>query len=264
VELWSRNRLPFTGRFPALAEALASLPVDNFAIDGEIVAFEGDRTSFGLLQEPGGTVVPVYCVFDLLHLLGEDTTGIAARDRRTLLGQFLSLAPEQVRPVEELEGEPQAALAEACRRGWEGLVAKQAASPYRSGRSADWRKMKCAKQQDFVIGGWTDPSGARTGFGAVLVGYHRADGFHYAGRVGTGFDERLLRDLYVAVKALETGTSPFVESIPAKGIHWCRPELVAEVAFGEWTRDLRLRHPRFLRLRPDRNPFEVGRQPDPG
>ncbi len=263
VELWSRNHRPFTERFRAIAETLASLPVDDFALDGEIVAFDGDRTSFGLLQEPSGTGIPVYCVFDLLHLLGADTTGLPVRDRKTLLAQFLTLAPDQVRPVEELEGDPQAALASACGRGWEGLVAKRAASPYCSGRSADWRKMKCASRREFVIGGWTDPSGARTGFGAVLVGYPGDGGLHYAGRVGTGFDERLLRDLYAGLKTLEARQSPFVEAIPPQGVHWCRPELVAEVAFGEWTREGRLRHPRFVRLRPDRSPLELGRDPGP-
>jgi bifunctional non-homologous end joining protein LigD len=263
VELWSRNHLPFTGRFGDIAEALGSLPIDNFAVDGEIVAFDGDRTSFGLLQEPGGIGVPVYCVFDLLHLLGEDTTGLPARDRKTLLARFLALAADRVRPVEELEGDPQTALASACERGWEGLVAKRAASPYRSGRSADWRKMKCANRREFVIGGWTDPSGARTGFGALLVGYHGNGALHYAGRVGTGFDERLLHDLYAGLKTLESPQSPVAEAIPAKGVHWCRPELVAEVAFGEWTREGRLRHPRFVRLRPDRSGPEVGRESGP-
>jgi bifunctional non-homologous end joining protein LigD len=262
VELWSRNRLPFTERFRLVASALASLPVDNFAIDGEIVAFDGDRTSFGLLQDPAGAAQPVYCVFDLLHLLGEDTTGLPAQDRRKLVARLLDDPPDGVRLVEQVDGDPEAALAAACGRGWEGLVAKRAGSPYRSGRSSDWRKFKCTNRQDFVLGGWTDPSGARTGFGAILVGYYESDGFHYAGRVGTGFDERLLRDLYGALKALETADSPFVEPVPAKGVHWCRPELVAEIAYGEWTRERRLRHPRFISLRPEKSPGELRRPPE--
>jgi ATP-dependent DNA ligase len=150
---------------------------------------------------------------------------------------------------------------EACRQGWEGLVAKKESSTYRAGRSSDWRKLKCQSRQEFVIGGWTDPSGARTGFGALIIGYFENGRLLCAGRVGTGFDERSLRTLFERLRAMETASSPFTDVEREKGAHWVRPELVAEVAFSEWTRDGRLRHPSFLGLREDKSPTEVVREP---
>lgn len=264
VELWSRNHLPFTGRFPEVVESLAALDADTFCIDGEIVAFDGTRTSFGMLQRPGGTSTAVYCAFDLLQLLGRDTTALPLGDRQALLARLVDRRTGSLTVVEALDGDPAALLDRACEEGWEGLIAKRVGSPYRSGRSGDWLKLKCSAGQELVIGGWTDPTGARSGFGALLVGYYDRDGqLHYAGKVGTGFDEQTLRDLHRRLLGLAADASPFAEAVKVKGSHWVRPDLIGEVAFTEWTSDGRLRHPSFRGLRPDKDPREVRRELPP-
>lgn len=262
VRLWSRNHQPFTERFAQVAASLASLPAESFTLDGELVAFEGDRTSFALLQRPRPGTAPVYCAFDVLHLLGRDTTGLPFNDRARLLAQALAGSGPGVRAVEVLEGDGEALLERACRSGWEGLVAKRAGSPYLPGRrSADWRKLKCSACQELVVGGWTDPSGTRKGLGAILVGYYDDGGrLRYAGKVGTGFDERELEDLRRRLGGLATASSPFEDQVPVKGVHWARPELVAAVELSEWTPEGRLRHPRYVGLRPDRAAAAVRRE----
>lgn len=266
VSLWSRNHLSFNRRFPELVAALATVPVPSFVLDGEIVAFRDGRTSFQLLQSStapaggGGETRTVYVAFDVLSLLGRDTTGIPLGDRHDLLRKALGGDRDRVTISEQLSGEPAALLDTACRAGWEGLVAKRTSSPYRSGRSADWRKLKCSARQELVVGGWTDPSGARTGFGALLVGYYDGDRLLYAGKVGTGFDERTLRQLHSTMQGMAVGHPPFFAAPRVRGAHWVRPELVAEIEFTEWTRDGRLRHPRFLGLRPDKPAAEVRRE----
>ena len=161
VELWSRNHKPFTGRFPGIVGALAALAADRFVLDGEIVAYDGERTSFALLAV--ATARPVLGAFDLLHLLGADITSLALTERKQLLGQLLEGVGPAVTSVGQVAGDPATLLAAACRAGWEGLIAKQADSPYRSGRSPAWRKLKCTASQELVIGGWTDPGGGRRG-----------------------------------------------------------------------------------------------------
>lgn len=261
VKLWSRNRLSFTARFPHIAAELVSMPGEPFILDGEVVAFEGDRTSFALLQNPAPSTQPVYSVFDVLHLLGSDTRGLPMTERASLLGRAVGPGTDSIRLTERLTGDPAELLRGACERGWEGLIAKRASSPYEAGRSSDWRKLKCTARQELVIAGWTDPSGSRTGFGALLVGYYdRHRRLRYAGRVGTGFDERLLRQLHQDLRAIEMERSPFDERLPVKGVHWAEPRLVAEVEFTEWTRDGRLRHPSFAGLRPDKAAQDVVRE----
>lgn len=262
VDLWSRNRQSFNRRFPALVGAVGRVPVGSLVLDGEIVAFEGDRTSFQLLQSGGGGEA-VLVAFDLLHLLGRSTMGLPLTERVELLHRALSTATAPDGPLrlsEQLHGRPEELLADACSRGWEGLMAKRAASPYRTGRSPDWRKLKCTARQELVIGGWTDPGGTRTGFGALLVGYYESDRLVYAGKVGTGFDERTLRTLHARLRGLDAPSSPFACAPRERGAHWIRPELVAEIAFTEWTRDGRLRHPSFLGLREDKPAREVIRE----
>jgi bifunctional non-homologous end joining protein LigD len=265
VTLWSRNHLPFTTRFPAVVAALRRLAPGSFVIDGELVAFDDrGRSSFSALQRPTGSDAAAYCAFDLVWLLGRDTTALPLTARQALLTQALGpLDGSPLRLVVGEEGDPAALLAAACRDGWEGLVAKRVDAPYRSGRSPQWRKLKCALRQELVVGGWTEPGGARTGLGALLVGYHDAGVLRFAGRVGTGFDERTLRDLRERLTALEVGASPFLDAGRIKGAHWVRPELVAEVRFTEWTPDGRMRHPSFLGLRPDKDPAEVVREEAP-
>ena len=275
VDLWSRNRLSFNHRFPSLVSALGRLPVTTFVLDGEVVAFAGAQTSFQLLQS--GQSEPALVAFDLLHLLGRETTGLPLLARADLLRRTFATGPSDLSGAslqisEHLEGSPDYLMADACARGWEGLVAKKADSPYRPGRSPDWRKMKCTARQELVIGGWTEPGGARTGFGAILVGYYAGDRYVYAGKVGTGFDERTLRSLHARLRQLELPAPAFADPPKERGAHWARPEVVAEVEFTEWTRDGRLRHPSFLGLRDDKPARSVGREtpvaprpnPEPG
>jgi DNA ligase D-like protein (predicted ligase) len=260
VDLWSRNHNSFTQRFPAVADALAKQKTPTFTLDGEVVAFDGkDFVGFGALQEHGRTLPVVYCVFDLLFLLGEDTTGLVVPDRKKLLRQAID-PDENVQIVLELDGDPSKLLEEACAKGWEGLIAKRIDSKYEAGRSPAWRKLKCSASQELVIAGWTDPQRSRTGFGALLVGYNEGDRLRYAGKVGTGFSEATLRELHAELIKREIETSPFDDPVKEKGAHWARPELVANIAFTEWTRDGRLRHPRFEGLRPDKTAKEVVRE----
>ena len=150
---------------------------------------------------------------------------------------------------------------DACHSGWEGLIAKRANAPYVPGRSKDWLKLKCVWEQEFIIGGYTDPTGSRTDFGALLVGYHEDGRLRYAGKVGTGYTAARLRDLGARLRSLETSEPSFMDARPIpRGTHWTRPELVAQIGFAEWTNDGRLRQPRFLGLRDDKRPAEVVRE----
>ena len=179
----------------------------------------------------------------------------------SLRTQVIDGASDAVTIVAPLEGNPEELRDRACADGWEGLIAKRVDAPYRSGRSSDWRKLKCSASQELVIGGWTDPSGARTGFGALLLGHYGDDGLlHYAGKVGTGFDQQLLRELHRQLLSREVEQSPFAETVRLKGVHWGRPDLVAEVGFSEWTADGRLRHPSFHGLCVDKDPTSVRRE----
>lgn len=259
VRLWSRNHNSFNQRFPAVVEALAGQPVSDFALDGELVAFDGrDFLGFGALQHDHGLEV-VYCVFDVVHLLGQDTTGLPLDDRKRLLAEAIEPS-EAVRIVNELSGDPGDLYEKACSSGWEGLIAKRSGSTYVAGRSQDWRKLKCTASQELVIGGWTEPRGSRVGLGALLVGYYEGARLRYAGKVGTGFSTATLRQLHANLAAIEIDTSPFVDPVRERGTHWATPQLVASVGFTEWTGDGRLRHPRFEGLRDDKDPTAVGRE----
>ena len=260
VELWSRSRQSFTARFGGIVSAVGQLGGGDLVLDGEIVAMEGDRTSFSLLQRPGSTARPVLGVFDILHLDGQDVTGQPLLDRKKLLGSVVRKRGV-VQRVDHVEGDPTALLAKACAAGWEGLIAKRADAPYRTGRSSDWLKLKCSASQELVIAGWTDPRGARTHLGALLVGHYDRDGqLRYAGKVGTGFTAATLADLHDRLVALERDTSPFADRVRQRAAHWAEPQLVANFAFTEWTEDGKLRHPRFEGLRPDKDPRRVVRE----
>jgi DNA ligase D-like protein (predicted ligase) len=239
-------------------------------VDGEVVAFRGGRTSFELLQRRMQIRDPtvarrtgvriVYYVFDVVHAGGFDTTTLELRHRKALLRRLLRF-DGPIRYTTHRRGDGEAFWRQACEKGWEGVIAKRAASTYVPRRSPDWLKFKCVNEQELVIGGYTDPKGARKWFGALLLGYHEGDDLRYAGKVGTGFDERLLADLYARMKALERDTPPFAAAhLPRKGIHWVEPKLVAQIGFSEWTRDGQLRHPRFLGLREDKPAREVVRE----
>jgi bifunctional non-homologous end joining protein LigD len=261
VELWSRNRLPFTPRFPDVAATLAALPVDEFTIDDELVAFDDRRTSFGLLQRPESAALAEFHAFDLLHLLGRDTTILPLVDRRRLLTQALAGAGPAVHLVEVMEGDPQALWEQACAAGWEGIIAKRADRPYRSGRSPDWRKLKCSVSQEFVVGGWSDPAGSRIGLGALLVGYYDEHAqLRYAGKVGTGLSDKDLAALRRFLDGLAVDQSPFAATPQMRGCHWVLPHVVVTVHFTEWTHDGRLRHPRFGGVRVDKSPSDARRE----
>jgi bifunctional non-homologous end joining protein LigD len=261
VDLFSRNQLSFNDRFPEVATALANLPVKSLVVDGELVAFDGDQTSFSLLQSSPHPQGLTFSMFDLLHLDGRDTTQLALPERQALLAATLAHGHRPLSLVRPLEGEPVDLLDRACSSGWEGLVAKRRSSHYRGGRSPDWLKLKCTASQELVIGGWTEPNRSRVGLGALLVGYYDDDQrLRYAGKVGTGFTNQFLLQLHEELLARELPASPFIDPVREKTAHWSRPELVGEVSFTEWTPDGRLRHPSFHGLRPDKPATEVHRE----
>ncbi len=270
VRLLSRSRQPLGRTYPEIADALRAQDVDDVVVDGEVVAFEGSRTSFARLQQRLGITDPdvarrspvrvFYYVFDVLHLDGQDVTGLALRDRKSLLRDTLAYRdPLRFTPHRNTDGE--ACLADACAKGWEGLIAKRVDARYVSRRSGDWLKLKCSAGQEMVIGGFTDPAGSRVGLGALLVGYYDGDELVYAGKVGTGYSRQTLLDLRRRLDGLEVGRSPFGRGrVAERGVHWVRPQLVAEVAFTEWTADGKLRHPRFEGLRRDKPARDVVRE----
>jgi bifunctional non-homologous end joining protein LigD len=261
VKLWSRNDLALNDRYPEIAEALGRQPVPRFAVDGEVVAFEGGRTSFERLARRGRERVAVYLyVFDLLWLDGRDVRPLPLRERKRLLRDVLRWrGPIRFTPHRNRDGE--AFFREACRKGWEGLIAKRADSPYVSrARSRDWLKFKCEHGQELVIGGYTAPKGSREELGALLLGYFADGELRYAGKVGTGFDRATLHDLAKRLAPLRRERSPFADEIRERDVTWVQPKLVCEVGFTEWTRDGRLRHPRFLGLREDKAAEEVVRE----
>jgi DNA ligase D-like protein (predicted ligase) len=270
VRLMSRNRKPLTERYPELAAALLQQTPPRFIVDGEIVAFKDGVSSFERLQGRLGltdpvraraTAIPVfYYIFDLLWIDGYDITRLELRDRkRVLRSAFAFQGPIRYSGHRDREGEQ--LYRAACARGLEGIVAKRAASPYVQRRSPDWLKFKCVAEQELVIGGWTDPEGTRTGFGALLVGYYDNGTLVYAGKVGTGYDHTTLRQLGAKLRRLSRSRSPFARgNPPARGAHWVQPALVGQFGFTEWTRDGRLRHPRFLGLRSDKPAHAVVRE----
>jgi len=275
VRLLTRNRKPADSAYPELAEALVAQAADDFIVDGEVVAFDGDVTSFELLQRrihlrdpllarrSGVTVF--YYIFDLLHADGRAVRELPLLERKRILRRVLSFAdPLRLAVHRATDGE--AYWRAACEKGWEGVIAKRGAAPYRPGRSRDWLKFKCENAQEFVIGGYTDPQGSRHGFGALMLGcYDGAGRLVYAGKVGTGFDEKTLHAMHDTLVSIERNTPPFERGkLPHSRVHWVEPLLVGQVAFTEWTADGQLRHPRFQGLRRDKDPSEVVRErPNP-
>jgi DNA ligase D-like protein (predicted ligase) len=270
VQLLSRNDKDMSRTYPEIAVAVSEQARTEAVLDGEIVAFEGRRTSFERLQGRLGltdpdaalaTGIPVfYYVFDLLHVDGCDVRALPLLTRKRLLRRAVDFGGP-LRFTVHRRGAGVAMYTEACARGDEGVIAKRAASPYAGGRSRDWLKFKCVRDQELVIGGWTDPKGSRADFGALLVGYYDGPHFVYAGKVGTGFDERTLRTLGARLRALEQPESPFDRgTVRERGLHWARPEVVGQIGFSEWTRDGLLRHPRFQGLRTDKAAADVVRE----
>ena len=270
VRLLSRNRLSLNGTYPEIVDALAKQDTSRFVVDGEIVAFEGRRTSFARLQgrlgitdpdEARGSGIPVvYYLFDLLHLDGKDTTQVPLIGRKQRLRNTFEFS-DPLRFTTHRIKDGEAAYRAACERGDEGVIAKRADSVYEGRRSTNWLKFKCSRDQEFVIVGYTAPKGSRVGLGALLLGYHDDGDMVYAGKVGTGFDTATLRSLHERLSRTEQTTPPITRGLTREpGAHWVRPTSVAQVAFSEWTRDGKLRHPRYLGLRTDKSPDEVVRE----
>jgi bifunctional non-homologous end joining protein LigD len=270
AELFSGNQKLLNSKYPELVEAFQKQKASSFIADGEIVTFEGGITSFAKLQQrmqmqhPSAELrkrVPVwFYAFDLLYLDTYDLRQVPLRYRKQLLENALSLR-ERLRFTEHRETEGESYYREACERRWEGIIAKNGDSVFVSARSRQWLKFKCIKEQEFVIGGYTDPQGQRIGFGALLVGYYDRGMLKYAGKVGTGYDNLTLQRLGKQLASLQTASTPFVaDGLPRTGVHWVNPKLVAQIAFTEWTGGGKLRHPRFLGLRDDKKPEEVIRE----
>jgi bifunctional non-homologous end joining protein LigD len=265
VRLFTRNGNDWTSRLEVLRDEVLSLGIPSGWLDGEIVVLDPHgNPSFQALQnafDNAKTRDIVYFVFDLPYYDGHDLTREPLSERRRLLEALMKdRATSRVRFSESFDAPVADLLEGACRKGLEGLIGKRADSPYSSRRSPAWIKLKCTRRQEFVIAGYTDPKGSRTGFGSLLLGVHDADGkLVYAGNVGTGFDQKGLASLTARLEALATGKSPFQP--PPRGVkgHWVRPKLVAEVAFTEWTGDGRIRHPVFHGLRSDKPPESITR-----
>jgi bifunctional non-homologous end joining protein LigD len=273
VTLLTRTAQDWTHRMPAVAEAVKKLPARQAFVDGEVVALDDSgMPSFQLLQNSfryGDASRLVYYAFDLLYVDGRDLRGAALVERKQTLQRLLTARTTNhgngaVRFSEHWLGRGKKLYKKACEMGLEGIVAKRIDEPYRSGRGQSWLKIKCLKSQEFVIGGFTEPAGARSGFGALLIGVHDNGGaLRYVGRVGTGFNDRLLRDLRARLEKLERASSPFMnppKGAEARGVHWVDPVLVGEVDFIAWTSDRLLRHPSFKGLREDKPAVEIAQE----
>lgn len=269
----SRSGRDNSASYPDVVESLEEVVHTDALVDGEMVAFRGDRTSFQRLQpriqvtDPDAArrsgVTVYYYVFDVMHAAGFDLRDVPLRSRKALLKRLVDYE-DPVRFTAHRNEEGEAYFHDACGRGWEGLIAKNATSEYAAGRSRSWLKFKCVEGQELVIGGFTEPEGSRVAIGALLVGYHTDRGLVYAGKVGTGFDEETLRDLESRLSDLSRDGSPFVDGPRGDGVTFVEPRLVAEIGFTEWTDAGRLRHPRYLGLRRDKDPRDVVREEPSG
>lgn len=270
ARLLSRNNKIQNSSYPEIAEALESSSRGDAIFDGEVVALKDGAPSFSRLQRRMHVrnpdvalrteVAVYYHVFDIVYLDGHDLSELPLRTRKSLLKDALTF-DDPLGFVAHRNEAGEAYFEEVCSRpGWEGIIAKRADSPYRGTRSRDWLKFKCANEQEFVIGGYTDPQGSRTGLGALLIGYYDGDELHYAGKVGTGYGQSTLVELSWMLGRIERKTSPFVDRVRMKGLHWVTPKYVAQIGFAEWTNDGRLRHPRYLGLRRDKSPRAVVRE----
>ena len=266
LRLVTRNGNDWTSRLPGLVKALQSMELPDGWYDGEIIMPAADRPAdFQALQnafDAGRTDQIVYYLFDLPYCAGYDLRDVPLEQRREVLQRIVQRKPHpNVRFSDVFDAPPQEILASACKLGLEGVIAKRRDSAYVGRRSSDWIKLKCAHRQEFVIGGWTDPKGSRTGIGSLLLGVHEDGRLRYAGNVGTGFNERSLRELRERLDDLAAPRSPFEAGtgLP-RGAHWVRPELICEVSFGEWTRDGKVRHSVFHGLRSDKPAEAIGRE----
>jgi bifunctional non-homologous end joining protein LigD len=268
VRLITRNGNDWTDRLPAVARAIGDLAVDAALVDGELVALDPDGiSSFPALQaalSSGRDQTLVYYLFDLLHLDGWDLRQCALRDRKQVL-RGLDIWHGMLRYSDDHEGDAARMRQAACKMKLEGIICKKADAPYRPGRSHDWLKVKCAGREEFIVIGWTEPAGSRTGLGSLQLGYYDATGrLHHAGGVGSGFSDDMLATLRDRLDGL--GSTPprglmVAGEDPEPRIHWVKPELVAEISFTAWSGSGRVRHAVFLGLREDKTAAEVVREP---
>jgi bifunctional non-homologous end joining protein LigD len=266
VRLLTRNEKDWTARFEAVARDFAKLGLRHAVVDGEVgVEMADGRTSFQALQnairDPAEGQLQFWA-FDLLFLNGDDLRGKPLLERKKMLQEALGPGVGAVlRYSDHVVGHGPAFLAQACRHGLEGIISKRADAPYRRGRGADWLKVKCLREQEFVVGGYTEPEGSRQGLGALHVGAYDEDSrLLYCGKVGTGFTDATLRDLRQRLEPLVRDRSPFVQSPRGAAVrttHWTEPEVVVQIRYTEITRDGRLRHPSFMGLREDKTASEV-------
>jgi bifunctional non-homologous end joining protein LigD len=260
VTLISRNAIDRTGRYPGVAKAIARLKPVTLLVDGEVVIFDKRNVSrFQLLQQGRGS--PRYAVFDCLYLNGKDMRYSPLRQRREALEQLFHVPHgDALLLSEKLAPNGLKASAIAQKRKLEGLVAKNTESKYVERRSQEWLKVKVHHESEFVISGYTKPTGSRQYFGALLLGTYEGKKLRYAGKVGTGFDTETLRQLFGKLRKLTQAKSPFADEVRERTVTFVRPTLVAQIAYTEWTKDGRLRHPAFLGLRDDKSPQDARRE----
>jgi len=267
AQLFTRNGNDWTARLRPLEKELRALKLPDGWYDGEIVVLNDEgKPSFNLLQLAFDVSKPrsiIYYLFDVPYCAGEDLRGLPLIERRARLADVLGDGSDAVRFSAALDGDIHDLIGSACELGLEGIIGKRKGSRYVSRRSDDWIKLKCSLRQEFVIGGFTDPEGSRSGFGSLLLGvFDKAGELQYAGNVGTGFDTELLVDLRAKLDSIETTKKPFPAStkIPKKGVHWVEPKMVAEVSFGEWTPSGHIRHSTFRGLRADKPARQIRRE----
>jgi bifunctional non-homologous end joining protein LigD len=269
VKLESRRNNDWTAQFPTVAAAVKRLKVKAALLDGEVAAvMPNGITSFQALQNAeaaGGSLV--YFVFDVLYLDGEDVAALPLVERKEKLRHLIeaSAVGDTIKYVDHVVGDVERVFKQACKLGAEGVIVKNATAAYRGGRNTLWLKVKCVHRQELVIGGFTDPEGARAGVGALLVGYYQDGALQYAGKVGTGkgFTRDFLTKLRAQLDEIEQKECPFQpkpKSLKAASTHWLKPKIVVEVQFVEWTSDGHLRHPSLLGIRKDKRPSDVVRE----
>jgi DNA ligase D-like protein (predicted ligase) len=266
VRMMSRNQKKINGHYPEIADVFINQKYD-FIVDGEIVAFDGNVTSFSMLQprmhssKPDMSIEVFYYVFDIIYLEGYDVSKLPLRHRKALLKEAIDFDAKNLRYTTHRNKEGEKFLQEACKKGWEGLIAKDANSIYYRNRSKKWLKFICDKGQELVICGYTAPGGSRKHFGALIVGYYQDGELKHAGKVGTGYDEKTLKLVHEKMKKLEQADPPFdKEKTKYKNATWLKPKLVGEFRFTEWTGDNKLRHPSFLGLREDKKAKDVKKE----
>jgi bifunctional non-homologous end joining protein LigD len=258
ISLISRNAIDRTTRYPEIAAAVNKLRPQTLALDGEVVVFDSKRVSrFQMLQQGKGR--PQYAIFDCLYGNGDDLRNEALSVRRGTLERLVKPSSSLLLSA-RLASNGLEAFAMASRRGLEGVVGKNLSSVYVQGRSKEWLKVKVHQEDEFVIGGFTEPTGSRHHFGALLLGVYSQGQLRYVGKVGTGFDEETLASLHRKFKGLIREKSPFSSEVRERAVTFLAPRLVAQISFAEWTKDGRLRHPVYLGLRDDKSAKEVVRQ----